>query len=59
MPSSDTQFKPGQSGNPFGRPKLTKEQLLFKSYAKQYLVEVYAKYGGTSYTKLRSLKNKG
>lgn len=29
MPSSDTQFKPGQSGNPAGRPKGSRDKLSF------------------------------
>ena len=29
MPSEDTQFKPGQSGNPAGRPKGSRDKLSF------------------------------
>jgi hypothetical protein len=31
MPSSDTQFKPGQSGNPGGRPKNHAREAIFRS----------------------------
>ena len=49
MPKEDTQFKPGQSGNPKGRPKGSKDRA--KSRALRLLDELFA--DETNLAKLR------
>ena len=51
MPSSDTQFKPGQSGNPAGRPKGSRNKLS-EAFLKA-LSDDFTEHGAETIVKLR------
>jgi len=58
MAKVKTSYKPGQSGNPNGRPKLSAELKKVRELANESLAALYEKYREYSFKKLHDLDKK-